>query len=165
MAYMWVAILILFPIDPDLLGNNDEYLDALKDISCKIGVANPKTKWDNSWYVSVITVREGWKECWDAPLVGDWERFPPQEACYEWWWTARTVLFHANCLDLPDEVMEQVKLREAIWYLVLDLRRGHWQWSDRRAAMKRLRSLVGKDIYESGQLPTPRPLHVFIYGE
>jgi hypothetical protein len=114
-------------------------------------------------------LRRRYHELADAPPLCDSNRFPEPEAIDE------LILFNRAYRQYLEQrrtidTLHQEEWRAAaeetdhfygMWDLIRDARSSSWPVPQRRAALKRLRELLGAEAYDSGYLPPHVPLRRF----
>lgn len=106
----------------------------------------------------------------DAPLYGDWYRFPPPEVVRD----ARrvNVAFRSKMeKEKPswpehehrkfDAAIRYAEWSYKAWDTLDDAQRDGYSWWTRRLKMKQLRTIIGADTYADGEMPPALPYWMF----
>jgi hypothetical protein len=109
----------------------------------------------------------------DAPPLCDNTRFPEPAAIDElilFNRAYRQYLEQRCAIDTPHQeewraAAEETDHLYGMWDLIRDARSSSWPVPQRRAALKRLRELLGAEAYDSGCLPPPVPLRRFQFSD
>jgi len=118
---------------------------------------------------NINLVRRRYRELQGAPRLGDCQRFPDHgtvndflgfNRAYRRYLDARQPVEQDRCESLHAALRETDDLYQ-VWDAVRDARCEYYYITVRRAALKRLRNLVGSDDYAAGQLPPVVPMWRF----
>ncbi len=144
---------------------------AWTEVASAFEVEDPSTAWSGYhwwWYYRVYAARGQWALLRDAPPAADLRRLPPRALAESWRASSR----HArDCLLCRASMDGAVRDPLEAW-LADDLPRhaaveslaeaadDNLALTTRRAALARLRHLVGPAAYCRGEWPRPIPLHL-----
>jgi hypothetical protein len=114
-------------------------------------------------------LRRRYRELADAPPLSDCQRFPDRQVvgdlrafnrAYRQHLTSRQAVELARWWELREAIQETDRLY-AVWDAVGDACRDSWYVTVRRQALKRLRGLLGPEVYAAGKLPPAVPVWRF----
>lgn len=114
-------------------------------------------------------LRRRYLELADAPTLNDSLRLPDREAvnellsfnrAYQQYVNTRQTVDLAHWWEYQSALQETEQLYQ-IWDTVRDARCDYYYVTVRRHALKRLRELLGEEVYYSGQLPPHVPIWRF----
>jgi hypothetical protein len=172
-----VAILTAPPdatVQPDLVKGRVSIMSTLHDVAVAWEILDPREARDyedrdQDFPEHVKMLRERHRDLRDAPPMHDCQRFPDRNLIndllafnrtYHQQLVNRQKLEVAQFWELGAAIGETDRLYE-IWDLVRDSRTEFYYVPVRRAALKKLRTLVGSQAYYGGCLPPHVPMWNF----
>jgi len=170
MYAMLAAALICLPIDaPEDFAHDAELCSALRTAAIQAEILDPRelycafgspATFDND----LRLIRARWQELHDAPPASDVDRLPNRSTCSDNLTLNRRYREHVESRQGSDrvrEVLQEVDRLSSVWDTVRDARCEYYYVTVRRAALLRLREMIGEDAYYAGRLPSPVPLQHF----
>jgi hypothetical protein len=124
---------------------------------------------DKDFATDVRLLRRRYHDLQDAPPVADSWRFPPRQVIGEFLAFNRKYRQHLQgqravqkgfWWELHEAIQEADRLYD-LWDTVRDARCEYYYVTVRRQALKKLREMVGEEVYESGDLPPHVPVWRF----
>lgn len=176
-TFLIIVTLLTSPIDapvPCDLCPTRELRDAMQIVAVQWEILDPRevryvlTR-EEDFEADVRLLRRRYHELLGAPSLSDGNRFPERGAisdmlafnrAYRQSLDSRLAVELVRWWELQEAVQETDRLY-AVWDLVRDARCDYYYVTVRRGALKRLRDMVGPELYYSGNMPPYVPLWRF----
>ncbi len=170
---MWdalTALLILSPIVPAMPHHVPVAMwQSLRRIAFCTEIVGPHERWIDDYRSELNYVRRHTRELVDAPPLGDASSLPPlaisrEARCFNLNYQhnlelRRNLALHRQ--EELDEALQEAKHLATIWALVDTATCSSQSWVCRRAALLRLREMLGAEAYYAGAIPPCAPLWRF----
>jgi hypothetical protein len=174
---MAVALLTAVPDTPEAVPTAEEFAtlrQAIQAVALEWEILDPREvryllARPEDFEADINLLRRRYQELADAPPLIDCERFPDRETIndllafnrsYRQYLDARLPMHMARWWELRTALQETDQLYQ-VWDTVRDARCDYYYVTVRRQALKKLRDLIGPELYTSGQMPPYVPLWRF----
>lgn len=160
-----ILLLILSPIEPSVpIIVPQPCWNALKDIAMVMELSGPRCPWVNNFRSEIQWVRKNWRECHDCPSIKDCQKLPSKEDCqrhlavvqeYQKYLEVNKIL-RLHWVERLIEPTERATWLANFWRIAMEAMDESQNWANRRRALDKMRTLMGKEAYEAAMWPVPK---------